>query len=36
MNARLNRLVRERELKKSKRGHTIRYQVPPAGDRDGH
>jgi hypothetical protein len=36
MNARLNRLVRERELKKSKRGNTIRYQVPPAGDRDGH
>jgi len=36
MNARLNRLVRDGELKKSKRGNTIRYQVPPGGDRDGH
>ena len=28
MNARLNRLVRDGELKKRKRGRTIRYQVP--------
>jgi hypothetical protein len=36
MNARLNRLVRDGELKKSKRGNTIRYQVPPGDDHDGH
>jgi Winged helix-turn-helix DNA-binding len=36
MNARLNRLVRDGQLKKSRRGKTIRYQVPPGGDRDGH
>jgi Winged helix-turn-helix DNA-binding len=36
MNARLNRLVRDGELKKSKRGNTIRYQVPPGGDRAVH
>jgi hypothetical protein len=36
MNARLNRLVRDGELKKRKRGSTVRYQVPSGGDRDGH
>jgi hypothetical protein len=30
MNGRLNRLVRDGKLKKSKRGNTIRYQFPPA------
>jgi hypothetical protein len=28
MNARLNRLVRDRKLKRRKRGRTIRYEVP--------
>jgi hypothetical protein len=36
MNAQLNRLVRDRKLKKSKRGNTTRYQVPTADDHDGH
>jgi Winged helix-turn-helix DNA-binding len=36
MNARLNRLVRDGRLKKSKRGNTIRYQGPPGDDRDDH
>jgi hypothetical protein len=36
MNAWLNRLVRDGELKKSKRGNTIRYRVSPGDDRDGH
>jgi hypothetical protein len=35
MNSRLNRLVGDGELKKSKLGNTIRYQVPRGGDRDG-
>jgi hypothetical protein len=36
MNARLNRLVRDGKLMKSKRGNTIRYQDPPGDDHDGH
>jgi hypothetical protein len=28
MNSRLNRLVRDGEIKKSKRGKTIRYRLP--------
>jgi hypothetical protein len=36
MNARLNRLVRDGKLKKSKRGKTIRYQIPSGDHHDGH
>jgi hypothetical protein len=36
MNSRLNRLVRDGELEKSKRRNTIRYQVPASGHRAGH